>query len=351
MIVGLDVGYGYTKALSGTAEVMFPSIVGPAIDIKYQNELASADRGLEVDIAGRRQFVGELARLQSSLPVSPLARERDLDIVRTLALTAIQQIGADGGEVTLITGLPVSWYQDAEDLKSVLQGRHVYWVNGERAWVEVTEVRVIPQPFGTLFRTLLNRRGILTDPKRLTDRRVAIIDVGTYTTDYALSDALRYVEPRSGSTQSAMAEVYKLLQRTIGEQYDLELDLRDVESALRAGAVTLYGDQVSIEPFIKSAVDEVAGAIIAQAESLWPNRARTFAAVLLTGGGASFVHDRVSDVFPHAQLVDNAQLANAEGFWRYGTFKARQTRVDQRTSRTASGTLQSGQIAGQRTGR
>jgi hypothetical protein len=108
---------------------------------------------------------------------------------------------------------------------------------------------------------------------------------------------------------------------------------------------------VSIEPFIKSAVDEVAGAIIAQAESLWPNRARTFAAVLLTGGGASFVHDRVSDVFPHAQLVDNAQLANAEGFWRYGTFKARQTRVDQRTSRTASGTLQSGQIAGQRTGR
>lgn len=325
MIVGLDVGYGYTKATNGFKHIILPSVVGPAVEIKYHNGLISSGRGLEVELGGRRQFVGELARLQSPVTTSPLARERDLDIVRTLALTAIHQIHADGGLVELVTGLPVSWYDDREELIDALQGRHSYRVNGEAITVMIEEVHVVPQPFGTLFSALLTERGILGDPENLADREVAIVDVGTYTTDYALSDALRYIETRSGSTDAAMAQVYRLLQREVERTYDIDIDLAEAERAARDGAISTYGDALNVSPQVKAAIDDVAATIVADAESLWPDRGRTFAQILVTGGGAPLIYGALVDVFPHAALVTEPQMANADGFYRYGLFKARQT--------------------------
>jgi hypothetical protein len=71
-------------------------------------------------------------------------------------------------------------------------------------------VLVVPQPFGSLFRALLSPTGVLADPDGLAGGRVAVLDIGMHTTDYALADALRYVERRSGSIPVAMARVYEL---------------------------------------------------------------------------------------------------------------------------------------------
>jgi plasmid segregation protein ParM len=298
--------------------------VGPSVDIKYQNGLITAGRGLEVEIGDRRQFVGDLARLQSPFTASPLARERDLDIVRTLALAAIHQVHADGGLVELVTGLPVSWYDDRGVLVDALVGRHDYRVNGNDISVKIEDVHVVPQPFGTLFAVLLTEKGVLGDPERLADRKVAVIDVGTYTTDYALSDALRYIETRSGSTEAAMAQVYRMLQRKVEQEYGIDIDLAEAELAARDGAITAYGEAINVSPLVRAAIDDVAETIVAEAESLWPDRGRTFAQVFVTGGGAPLMYGSLVDVFPHACLVGEPQMANADGFYRYGLFKARQ---------------------------
>jgi plasmid segregation protein ParM len=324
MIVGLDVGYGYTKATNGFKSVVLPSVVGPSVDIKYQNGLITAGRGLKVEIGDRRQFIGELARLQSPFTTSPLARERDLDIVRILALTAIHQVHAEGGLVELVTGLPVSWYDDREELIDALRGCHDYRVNGEPITVKIRDVHVVPQPFGTLFAVLLTERGILGDPEQLADRKVAVIDVGTYTTDYALSDALRYIETRSGSTEAAMSQVYRMLLRKVETDYGIDIDLNEAELAARDGEITAYGEALNVSPLVRAAIDDVAETIVAEAESLWPDRGRTFAQIFVTGGGAPLMYGPLVDIFPHAHLVAEPQMANADGFYRYGLFKARQ---------------------------
>jgi plasmid segregation protein ParM len=298
---------------------VFRSLIGPAIEIKYHNDLISNGHGLAIQVEGKRWFVGDLARLQSPFTVSPRARDRDPEIIRVLMLAALHEIGASG-EVKLVTGLPVSWYGDREKLARSLRGPHVHSVNGEEHQVTISEVLVIPQPFGSFFRMLLSGTGRLPDESiPLTRQRVAVIDVGTHTTDYALADALRYVEPKSSSIEVAMGRVYELVQRAVGEQIR-EIDFQEAEEAVQTGEVLMRGRPHDVSSFVDEAVAQVGAQIVGQARTLW-GTGDDLASVLLTGGGAEIFLATVRAAYPHAHIMPEPQMANADGFYRYGIRK------------------------------
>ena len=319
-IIGLDIGYGYTKATDGTTRVTLPSLVGPAVTVKYESDLVDRDGGATITLDGTTWFTGALARLQSPFTVSPRARERDPALLRLLTLAALHPLDRGTGPIRMITGLPVAWYADRERLAEALTGLQPARIDGEFVVPEIAEVQVIPQPFGSFFRTLLNPAGVMTDADALSWERVAVIDVGTHTTDYTLVDNLRYVEPRSTSIPVAMARVYELLQRDLAARFDLELDLHGVEAAVRAGAVRVYGSQRSIADRVNEMQGTVAQEILGEAATLW-GRGRDLDAVLVTGGGGPVFADAIRRVYPHAQLVEDPQMANAEGFYRYARRK------------------------------
>ena len=65
MIVGVDIGYGYTKATSGTNQVVFPSVVGKSERVRYESDLDRAsenhhDGQIAVITELGDRFVGEL---------------------------------------------------------------------------------------------------------------------------------------------------------------------------------------------------------------------------------------------------------------------------------------------------
>ena len=70
-VIGLDIGYGYTKAVSNTGIATLPSVIGPAVTIKYHGDLAGNGRGLTLETDGKAWFVGQQARLQSPFTISP----------------------------------------------------------------------------------------------------------------------------------------------------------------------------------------------------------------------------------------------------------------------------------------
>ena len=76
MFVGVDIGYGYTKAVGEATQVVFPSVVGKAERIRYENDLlddhgAYGESGIALITEEGDRFVGELALLQSACDVSP----------------------------------------------------------------------------------------------------------------------------------------------------------------------------------------------------------------------------------------------------------------------------------------
>ncbi len=320
--VGLDVGYGYTKGSGeGRVIVTLPSIVGPAIEVKYHNDLIGNGQGLEIALDGGRWFVGEAARLQSPSPTSPQARKRDLGLVRLLALGALTNLGITGGAVKMVTGLPVGWYADKDALETGLRGPHVYEVNGKPCRVDVADVVIVPQPFGTFFREIQRPDGTLDSATQEWRRaRVGILDVGTHTTDYALSDYMRYVEPRSGSINRAMMRVYELVRDAVLNNHDRDASIQDIETATRSGRLPHRGGSIDVSGFVAQARQAVGQAVVGQARTLWGD-GDDLAVVLVTGGGGGFFLPMIQEAFPHARIVGEAQAANAVGFYRYAVRK------------------------------
>ena len=188
-VASIDVGYGRTKAKTANGEATILSMVGPAIRIDYEGMTAAGYNGLTVEIDGRAYFVGQRAAIQSPNPVSPQSRQRDLEIVKILALTALHVAHAPAEISRLVTGLPVAWYYDDKDaLREILLGKHILTINGEEITFNIAEVIVMPQPMGTIFLSMLNPNGMLTDPRGISGQIVGTIDIGMYTTDIALID-------------------------------------------------------------------------------------------------------------------------------------------------------------------
>ncbi len=330
MIVGVDIGYGYTKAAGGGQEVVFPSVVGEAERIRYQSDLVQPPAGNAHAIAlitqeGRR-FVGDLALLQSRVRWTLLDRSRVQDTsARLLFLSALGElVGLDGPDTCfqVVTGLPVQWYADRDKVVEQLRGKHVLRrVNGRQVVqrFSVEKVLVVPQPFGSLFDVILDAEAKIVD-EALARGRLGIIDIGTYTTDYVLVDALRYIEKGSGSISTAMSRAYQLIARSLLDSFGLDLQMHEVDRVVRQGAVTIFGQERDIRWLARPALDAVAQEILAHAGTLWGD-GRELNAVLVTGGGALALGDHIRRRYPHARVLADAALANVRGFERYGRRK------------------------------
>ena len=386
MIVGIDIGYGYTKAVGRDRQVVFPSVVGKAERVRYESDLRrlgenSGDAEIALITEEGDHFIGELALLQSRVQWTLLDRSRVEDpSARLLFLAALSEMAeeaptpptADGralprapqgrrtgegeegarplagapsspspvaddlgrrtGEgwggglsFRVVTGLPVNWYADRDKVVEHLSGKHVVRrANGGQAVHRFTvdEVLVVPQPFGSLFDAILGPEGQIVD-EDLAQGRLGVIDVGTYTTDYVLVDRLRYIERGSGTLSTAMSKAYQLIGRSILDTYGLELRMHQVDRAVREGQVTLFGEARSVDWLADPVLDALAQEVLAEAGTLWGD-GRDLKAILVTGGGAMALGERIRRRYAHARVLPDAALANVNGFFKYGQRKWRE---------------------------
>jgi len=333
MIVGVDIGYGYTKAMGEGKQVAFPSVIGKSERIRYEDDLrraCGADDmpGMAFITDEGDRFVGELALLQSRVQWTLLDRSRVEDpSARLLFLAALSELMGKGlatREFRVVTGLPVNWYTDRDKIAAQWAGRHVLRrVNGEQIVhrLSIADILVVPQPFGSLFDLLLNDDGQIVD-EDLARGRLGVIDVGTFTTDYVLVDGLRYIEKGSGTISTAMSRACALVARSLLDEFGLDLRMHEVDRAIRRGQVTIYGQDRDIEWLISPVLDAISAEILAYAATLWGD-GRDLSAILVTGGGAMAIGERIQRRYRHARLLSAPALANVKGFLKYGCRKWR----------------------------
>jgi plasmid segregation protein ParM len=314
MIVGIDIGYGYTKAVGPDRQVVFPSVVGKAERVRYESDVSRRLDGTEIALVTEEgdHFVGDLALLQSRVQWTLLDRSRVEDpSARLLFLAALTEVAKESESFSVVTGLPVNWYADREKVVEQLSGRHVVRrVNGRQVVYRfaVDEVLVVPQPFGSLFDAILDPQGQIVD-EGLAQGRLAVIDVGTYTTDYVLVDRLRYVERGSGTLATAMSKAYQLVGRSILDTYGLELRMHQVDRAVREGRVTVFGEERTIDWLAGPVLDALAQEVLAEAGTLWGD-GRDLKAILVTGGGAMALGERIR---PWPTSTVSSSTAGASG--------------------------------------
>jgi len=316
MNVGLDVGYSHTKAVSGGRRAQFPSVVGTPDKARFS---LNGNAASIVLVDPDHVQVGEGAVTQSRF----LHRREDRKWIEgdewyTLFLASITELTtAKRAELRIVTGLPVAFYGDRATVRDRLLGNHRAQREGRNAQaLQVTEAKVIPQPFGALLAVCLDDKGRITD-KDLATGAVGILDVGGKTTNLLSVNRLSEIGRETASVSTGAWEAVRGLRGWLDVHCpDLELRDHQVIEAIIARQVRYYGEPVDLAGPVDDILEPLAEQVLAEATQLW-NGAAGLDAILVSGGGALLLGPYVKRHFRHARVVEEPVFANALGFWRF----------------------------------
>ena len=333
-IIGLDIGYGVTKAvLSDEKLAVFPSVCGHAREIKFKrDELAQKYPGDQISDDDGGWFVGDLALTQ--VPTGELLKlqgrtandDSGGNAFRArMAKAAIGKLfaGRMNGDVvhlSVATGLPVDHMPDAPALKQALIGQHLIQTDSAHFVANITEVMVMPQPYGTIYANMLTEAGDLNPCHTAT--RTGVVDVGNHTIDLALDDNGEYIDAESGSVEAGVHTAQQRIAAVLEQDYREKFPYRTIETVLRTGCLKAFGESRDYNREVKDALMPLRDATLALMAVKW----RTGAAVdviYLSGGGAALLQQPIKAAYRQARLVENAQLSNARGYLNYARFVAR----------------------------
>ena len=76
-VVGIDIGFGFTKVTNGKDVLLFKSIFGEAVEVQFKDNIldrAKKHEHLHIEFDGNAFFVGELAEYQSNVRFLPWTR-------------------------------------------------------------------------------------------------------------------------------------------------------------------------------------------------------------------------------------------------------------------------------------
>ena len=323
MIRAVDLGFGAVKAISSARQVEFPSAIGTFRPIRFTSGMEGKDLQdrLCVEFEGKRYFVGSIAYLQSN-PRATMNKERFTSseglalLMAALALLSTNQ----AEEVKLIAGLPVNDFAELKtQYREALLGQHYIQLTnpegkeGKFYRFDIDDVKILPQPMGSLFDAVLDDAGQLAD-KSLAGGRLACLDIGKHTTDLALVDALSFVDKSSTSYNDlGLFESLKEISLALkGAGYDIPLD--NLEPYIR-GSKTLPG----LPQIKEQAFAALAERIVSRVINTWPDL-WSFDRVYISGGGAEVIGSYIAEALETDKTIINANatMTNCRGFYKYG---------------------------------
>jgi len=331
--VGLDIGYGVVKAVTEDQVVTFPSVCGHAREIKFRaEELATRYPGEQLSDEEGHWFVGDLAlsqlppgeslrlrgRTANEMTIGNIFRLRLAKVAIGKLLAGVQH--GDAIHVRIATGLPVDHMRDAAELKAVLFGQHFIQTDAVEMVANIGEVMVMPQPYGTLYAQTLTPEGDINPGHTYT--RTGVCDVGTYTVDLALDDDGMYIDVESGSAESGVHTALERIDAALERDYSQKMPYKTVEEVLQTSCFRASGEIVDYGAVVREALEPLRSATLSLIGEKW-KAGKTVDVIYLSGGGANFVHETVSEAYKQTRLVRQPQLANARGYLNYAHFKAR----------------------------
>ena len=334
-VLGIDIGFGFTKATNGKETMIFKSIFGDAAEIQFWadfGESASTDH-IHVTIDGKSYFVGDLAEQQSSVLNFTLDQERLIaDYVRILALTVAGLFFNNSNPINVpinvVSGLPIGYFkQNHERFNEILTGHHrvtYHSHNGNQNTREIyiNKVRMLPQPLGSILNQLMDDEGKITN-EELATQKVGVVDIGFRTTDFTILDNLRYIDRGSRTADTGISKGVSVISNKLREKCGVSVELYRLYKAAEEGTIKMRGHGFSFEKIRDQVYSQLASTIANDLDRLWADD-WDIDTIILTGGGcrelAKYLHPLITgNVIPVDSNTD-PRLNNVLGYAKYGKY-------------------------------
>lgn len=318
MIVSVDVGYGFTKAVADSGRrASFPSTVSHDYTPALSDALGGAKDGHSVRL--NRQGASETHRVggdgQRTWSINSAGRH-GYDI---LALAAAALVGADG-DIDLALGLPLGVWIEKDQRKALrdrLQGQEA-WIavdGGDARGIHIRSVRVFPQGAGAFLAALR------ADPT-LSDRPVGLIDIGYKTTDFLLMRASKASaglvpdETASGSLDIGAGHVFEQVRGEVSRSSGVLIPDGAIEEAIERyhGRLYLRGNKMDVAALVDAQTRALAARVSESIRRVWSERLDLLGALLLAGGGGQLLLPHLRDLHPLLRVIPDPLFANAVGY-------------------------------------
>lgn len=299
-VVGIDLGFGWTKAVYNGHFFLCPSVVGEAV--KLFESPSGTENNIQLWFNDQHYFIGELAIRQATMKYFSMAANRARSDVSTiLAATALAALQTSS--TNIVTGLPVDYFfQYKDDLHKQLQQlpKRVRIQIANKSYhclLDVQQIKIVPQPLGSALSLILDTHGNTVD-HRLAAKNLLVVDVGFHTLDILALSGLEIMRPFSFTRSLGMAVAYKGISQDLGGLPLYEVDRLFLNNQLQ-------GHKAALQALARQITEEIVGLN------------HQFDYYLITGGGGQKLYDWLLPGHNRI-LVPNAQTANVVGYQKLG---------------------------------
>jgi len=332
-VIGIDIGFGFTKATDGNDFLIFKSIYGEAVELQFNENLlgnSTDNQHLQIILNGTSYFIGEFAERQSSTRSFTLDQTQFVsDSSLIFALATLSKLVKDPKQpVHLVVGLPLGHYrQYKEELSNILKGKHTFTTVDSQEKktdmsVTIADVRVLPQPIGTVMDRLLDNTGV-PEHRRFATDNIGIIDVGFCTTDYTISDKGRYSERGSLTTRNGISEAFSKISAKLQKASGVNIEIYRLFEAIDAGSIKIRGKVYDLKQITELAFQQLAANIASDANKVWQDD-WDIDVIMITGGGgavlAPFLQSQIEGVIIPIEQDLDYRLHNVRGYYKYGLY-------------------------------
>lgn len=331
-VLGIDVGFGFTKAINQKKSVIFKSLIGESTDIQFKANIGenSYASNLHVSIGDRSFFIGNFAEQQSNVRQYTLDQDKLMtEFLRTLALTATGICCDDTVSINVVSGLPVGYLkQDYKRFTEIISGHHnvvFHRPDGEDVTksIYIHKVQMMPQPVGSIFNLLMDEKGNIIN-KDLSTQKVGVVDIGFRTTDFTIFDNLHYIERGSVTMDTGISKSFNIIANKLRQESGVTIELYRLYKAVETGYIKIKGKEFNISNLRDRVYSHSASALAGDINRLWADE-WDIDAIILTGGGSVELSKHLEpliegNVIPSDKAMD-ARLNNVRGYHKFGQYK------------------------------
>ncbi len=331
-IVGIDVGFGFTKAYNGKNSVIFKSLIGDATDIQFRSILGddSSTSNLHITLEDKSYFLGSYAELQSNIREFTLDQEKLIeDFVKILAITAAGICTDTTAPINVVSGLPVGYLKrDSKKFKKMIKGVHEITFHNKDGQdvtkkVHIDKVHIIPQPIGSVFNLIFDEFGKIKD-RGLATQKLGVVDIGFKTTDFSIFDHLQYIERGSSTMDTGISKCFSVIANKLRQESNITIELYRMFKFIDSGIIKIKGKEYNISNLKKRVYSHAASAIASDLNRLWEND-WDIDSIILSGGGSVELSKYLSpnidgNVVPIRKNID-PRFNNVQGYCKFGRYK------------------------------
>ncbi len=331
-IIGIDVGFGFTKAYNGKNSVIFKSLIGDATDIQFRSLLGddSSTSNLHITLDDKSYFLGSYAELQSNIREFTLDQEKLIeDFVKILAIAAAGICTDKPGPINVVSGLPVGYLKrDTKKFKKMIRGTHeitFHNKDGQDVTKKITidKIHIIPQPIGSIFNLIFDEHGRIKD-KNLATQKLGVVDIGFKTSDFSIFDHLQYIERGSSTMDTGISKCFSVIANKLRQESNINIELYRMFQFIESGMIKIRGKEYNISNLKKRVYNHAASAIASDLNRLWEND-WDIDSIILSGGGSVELSEYLSpnidgNVIPIGKDID-ARFNNVQGYCKFGRYK------------------------------